>query len=90
MDEVVSLSPHVEKDWYFTWGFNQGHDNCYTRIYGTQESSRAHMVKAWGDRWSFQYPTASQAGVEEFNLTYIETPVSAEEKNTFAIRGRCP
>lgn len=32
-----------EQNWIFTWGFGQGHDNCYTIIYGTFESAKKRM-----------------------------------------------
>lgn len=60
-----------ERVWYFTWGFNQGHDNCYTRIYGTYESARKEMVRRHGHRWGFQYPDTDSAGVDRFGLEYI-------------------
>jgi len=65
----LRLSPvEQDQDWYFTWGCNQGHDNCYTIIFGTYESARTAMVAYWGNNWAFQYPSAEAAGVYEFNL----------------------
>lgn len=58
--------------WYFTFGFGQGHDNCYTVIkakdYG---SAREEMFWRWGQKWAFQYDSAEAAGVEEFALKEI-------------------
>lgn len=60
------------QDWFFTWGFGQGHDNCYTVINGTQESAREEMNKRYGRNWGFQYSSAEKAGVDEFNLRLIK------------------
>lgn len=60
-----------EQDWYFTWGFNQGHDDCYTVIHGTWESARQRMTELWGIKWGFQYPSAEAAGVERWGLKRI-------------------
>ena len=60
------------KDYIFTFGFGQGHDNCYTVIraedYG---AARDEMIKRWGMKWSMQYHRRKDAGVKEFNLKEI-------------------
>lgn len=61
----------VAQDWYFTWGFNQGYDNCYTVIHGTYYEARAEMTRRFGKSWGFQYESADAAGVDEFKLKLI-------------------
>ena len=54
------------KSFYFTWGFNQGHDNCYTIIEARDsEEARRVMFQIWGDKWGFQYNSSEEAGVEK-------------------------
>lgn len=60
-----------EQDWYFTWGFGHDYENCYTIIHGTRETARVEMVRKFGNRWAFQYPSAEAAGVKEYNLMLI-------------------
>lgn len=58
----------------FTFGF--GHvcgcgrslRNCYTEL-----PSREDMVRLWGIKWSHEYETAEQAGVERWQLSRIAT-----------------
>jgi hypothetical protein len=57
--------------WWFTFGAGQEHDGRYVVIRGTAESARKEMVARFGQRWSDQYPSASRAGVDEFNLTAL-------------------
>jgi len=60
-----------EQTWVFTFGFGQGHDNCYTLFHGTFSTARAKMVKHFGSKWAFQYASKEKAGVKEYNLKYI-------------------
>ena len=66
------MTEEKEQDWYFTWGFNQGHDNCYTIIHSTHESARDEMFRRHGKKWGFQYGSAEMADVDEFNLKEVE------------------
>lgn len=58
----------------FTFGF--GHhcgcgrslSSCYTEL-----PSREDMIRLWGIKWSHQYETAEQAGVERWQLRRIAT-----------------
>ncbi len=62
----------VIKDYYFTFGFGQKHENCYTVITAKDEQeARTDMVRAWGTEWSMCYTSAELAGVEEFHLRKI-------------------
>ena len=60
-----------EQDWYFTFGWGQVHQNCYTVIKGTLKSAKEEMTRRYGLDWSMQYPSAEAAGVEEFGLKEI-------------------
>jgi len=65
--------------YYFTWGFGQGHDNCYTTIDAeTSNEAREIMFAMWGERWGFQYDSAEEAGVDRWNLQYEETKLKEE------------
>ena len=57
---------------YFTFGFGQGHDSCYTIIEAEDSNkAREEMNRKWGNRWGFQYESKEAAGVERFNLREI-------------------
>jgi hypothetical protein len=58
---------------YFTFGFGQPHENCYT-IIEAEDWGTAHrqMVQKFGNKWSMQYESAEEAGVEKFNLREIK------------------
>lgn len=61
-------------EFYFTWGYGQGHDRCYTIIEAeTEIKAREEMTLRWGPKWGFVYSSAEEAGVEDFDLKYIET-----------------
>lgn len=66
--------------WYFTFGFNQGHDNCYTTFYGDFDSARDQMIEYFGQKWGFQYKSAEDAGVDRFNLIYINKYSTSVQK----------
>ncbi len=61
------------KKFYFTFGFGQKYENCYT-IIEAEDSSRAReiMFATFGRMWAFQYNSAEEAGVEEFNLKLVK------------------
>lgn len=60
------------KTYYFTFGFGQPLENCYTTIEAkSAEEARQAMVQFYGDRWSFQYNSAKEAGVKRWNLRYV-------------------
>lgn len=61
-----------EQEWIFTWGFDQGHDNCYTVIYGTFQSARDIMMRKYGPKWGFQYSSREAAGVDKWDLKEIK------------------
>ena len=49
-----------EKDWLFTFGYNQEHEGKFVRIFGTYNSARAKMFEAYGTKWSMQYPAEDE------------------------------
>jgi hypothetical protein len=65
-----------EQDWFFTFGPAHhmpglpamGLGDRFVRLNGTRASTRAAMVRAFGVKWSGQYPSADAAGVERFGL----------------------
>ncbi|MEU4399738.1 hypothetical protein [Micromonospora orduensis] len=69
-DNDITLA--AEQDWYFTFGSGQEHDGKYVVIHGTYDSARDEMLEHFGNRWSFQYPSADSAGVAEFSM--VELP----------------
>ena len=61
------------KTWYFTFGFGQPHENCYHAIEAnSSDEARKKMFERFGAKWSMQYDSAEQAGVERFNLQEIK------------------
>lgn len=61
------------KKFYFTFGFGQQHENGYHVIEAkNSEEARREMFRKFGTKWSMQYDSAEEAGVEEFNLREIK------------------
>lgn len=61
------------KKFYFTFGFGQPHENCYTIIEAEDwATARRQMFQEYGTKWSMQYESAEAAGVKEFNLREIK------------------
>lgn len=60
-------------EYIFTFGFGQGHDNCFVAIkaidYG---AARGCMVEHFRQRWGFQYNSREEAGVDRFYLSEID------------------
>jgi hypothetical protein len=63
------------REWIFTFGGGHVHPTTgeslsrrYVRITGTRREARARMVAVFGVKWSHQYPTTDDAGVEQFEL----------------------
>ncbi len=68
----IDLSEN-EQSWYFTFGYGQNHGpRGYAVFWGTYSSARAEMVRRYGSKWAFQYPSAETAGVEKYNLKEIK------------------
>jgi hypothetical protein len=61
-----------ERDWYFTWGYGHQYPNSYIKIYGTRMSARSEMIRRYGQKWAFQYPSKEAAGVDKYNLKEIK------------------
>jgi hypothetical protein len=61
----------VEKDYYFTFGSGQAFPNGYVKIRGTFASARQAMFDRFGPKWSMQYGSAEEAGVDRWNLTEV-------------------
>ena len=60
------------KKFYITFGFNQGHDNCYVIVNAqTNDDARQKMIDVYGLKWGFIYESAEDAGVEEYKLIKI-------------------
>ena len=58
--------------WWFTFGY--GHEpgiGYYTTREGTFNEAREKMNADY-PRWAFQYASAEEAGVEKYNLKYVE------------------
>ena len=73
VEDVLEKRRLKLKKYYFTFGFNQPHENCYTVI-ETRDSSlaRQEMFDRWGQKWSMQYNSAEAAGGKKFNLKRIK------------------
>lgn len=58
---------------YFTFGWGQPHENCYHIIEAEdRQKAREEMFSRFDDKWSMQYDSAEEAGVERFNLREIK------------------
>ena len=62
------MNEEVRQDWYFTFGFGQPHEHCYTVIFGTYEEARVEMNLRFNRVWCGQYVSAEEAGVEKWKL----------------------
>jgi hypothetical protein len=60
------------QDWFFTFGCGQPHEGYYCVIYGTFGGAREEMFRRHGGKWSMQYRSAEDAGVEEWNLRELK------------------
>ena len=59
------------KQWWFTFGFGHAHPNGYVVISGRdKEDARLNMVERFGQKWAFQYNSAKEAGVDQFEAMY--------------------
>ena len=64
---------------YFTFGFGQHlingkpADRCYTIIEAeSRMEARLKMCEVYKDKWSFVYDSPEAAGVERWNLKFVE------------------
>jgi len=62
----------IVNDWVFTFGGDQPNAGCYVTIRGTYEGAREKLVAKVGDKWSFQYPSVSDAGVNRWKYVKVE------------------
>jgi len=61
------------KEYIFTFGFGQPHEGCYTVIEAENaDDARIEMNRRWGNKWSMQYESRDDAGVDEFHLKEIK------------------
>ena len=61
------------KKFWFTFGFGQRYENCYTVIEAEDKMAALdEMNRRWGKEWSMQYDSAEGAGVKLFNLKEIK------------------
>ena len=72
-----------EQDWIFTFGFGHEHKNNFVRIRGTFETARLEMFRRFGRKWSMQYPSEEEAGVERFALTDLDELTNQAERQAF-------
>lgn len=84
--EVTEIEPEVidveDKKWfYFTFPASGGdHPNGYTRAYGTYESAREQMVKAFGTAWAFQYNEEQFGGqADEYGMHFVPMPEEEDD-----------
>ena len=66
-------------EWIFTFGFGHVHPstgerlaNKFMRIRADDwQSARDEMLRRFGRKWAFQYPSEDDAGVAKYNLTEV-------------------
>ena len=68
------------RDWIFTFGFDHIHPETGRRLANhylviraeDSETARAEMVRRFGTKWAFQYPSREMAGVDKWHLAELE------------------
>ena len=61
------------KDFVFTFGFGQVHQNGYHVIRAkTMREARDDMNRKFGREWSMVYESKEEAGVEEYGLHEVK------------------
>lgn len=70
--QIESDTSNEVKDWYFTFGCNQAHEGHYHVINGTFNEAREKMFQRFGPKWSMQYKSAEDAGVERWKLKELK------------------
>jgi len=69
----MATNDELERDWYFTFGFDHAHPHGYRKIHGTFESARAQMVEWYDRRWAFQYDAEEGARIAaRWNLKEVQ------------------
>lgn len=59
-------------DYYFTFGANQLHPRGYVVISApSSDEARQKMFDTYGPKWSMQYSSAEEAGVEKYGLICV-------------------
>lgn len=74
MIDEIPTDPEPSQDWYFTFGHGQRYFGRYVVIHGTFHSSRQRMHETFGPKWSMQYGSAGEAGVERWGLIPMALP----------------
>jgi hypothetical protein len=64
----------TQRDYYFTFGYDHEDNgielrNKYMVFFGTYDEARYMMYEMFDNKWSHQYSTKEDAGVDRFNLT---------------------
>lgn len=78
--------PNEEREWIFTFGYGHAHPvtgeplhDRFVRRRGTFMSARLEMLSLFGQKWSMQYRTEEDAGVERFHLRELEITEPARD-----------
>lgn len=58
----------IPRKWFFTFPLSSSEGMFYVELYGTWKDTRDEMMRIFGSHWAFQYPSAEDAGVEDFGL----------------------
>ena len=77
---------HVPQTWYFTFGAghklgNESLGERFIALHGTSAEARNLMHELFGIRWSMQYRSAEDAGVERYSLREISRGDVVSRKN---------
>ena len=63
------------QDYVFTFPWNHKYRDNYVVIRGTFSNAALKMYARNGQKWSFQYSSKEQAGVEQFGLTEVRPKI---------------
>lgn len=67
------MNGHILQRFFITFGFGQELQNCYTVVDAfSEDEARLKTNLTYGGLWAFIYRTPEEAGVHEFNLSFVE------------------
>jgi hypothetical protein len=80
-DQAGDDSGEEPRDWLFTFGAEiPALEHRYVRIHGTFMEARLKMHALYSFRWSAQYASEDDAGVERYHLTELVLPPRLQEQ----------
>lgn len=66
------MEDEKEQDYFFTFGGGQAYPNHYIVFHGTYVTAREQMMSRFGRKWSMQYSSKEDAGVDRWGLKELK------------------